>query len=166
MILSEIMQTHLRASQNVRCLDIHSGLGKKGQGTLVTHLPNSSPKFRRLSSWLDGQITSTTDDTNISAAVSGHLPGHLEALFGERCFAITLEFGVAGPLFTLNALRADNWLRTTQNKQAAFLRRTSIQKRMRRAFLCNSPSWEHTMIKRFEWTLDRLTRSFHDITAM
>ena len=94
-ILTHILQTCVRPDQQVRLLDIHTGLGHQGQGSLITHLPEDSSKFKTLNRWLGEQLTSSANGTAVSTKIKGHLPAYVEQYLGDNCFAITLEFGVA-----------------------------------------------------------------------
>jgi hypothetical protein len=159
-IWERIMRAYLKPEQHIRFLDIHTGLGKKGYGALLTHEPVASSKFKSLNGWLDQQLTSTTQDSSVSAFISGPLPSYVEDSLGNNCHTVTLEFGVSSPLYTLNALRADNWLRTTQDKKAAVLQKVAIKKKVRNAFVKFDPVWERKILDRFAWTINCLRRSF------
>lgn len=158
----KILQAHLRPAQQLRFLDIHTGLGKKAYGALLTHLPVHSHQYAVLNNWLEHQLVSTNEGSAISAEVKGPLLAHTERMFGERCFTVTLEFGVKGPLPTLNALRADNWLRTRTNSATSEKWRSQIKQQLKDAFLARDPDWEKQVLNRFEWTVDRLIDSFPD----
>lgn len=165
-IWTRIMQTYLRADQHVRFLDVHTGLGPKGHGSLITHLPECAAKFRALDGWLENQLTSTTDGSTVSAALNGPLPAYVEQHLGDQCMAVTLEFGIAAPLSTLNAMRADNWLRTTRDKNASAQRHAKTKEKVRHAFLIRDPVWERTILDRFRWTVERLMDSMPDTSPL
>jgi Protein of unknown function (DUF2817) len=163
-IWTRIMQTHLRPNQHIRFLDIHTGLGERGHGSLITHLPEYAPKFKALSGWLEYQLTSTTDGSTVSAALNGPLAAYVEEHLGGRCMAITLEFGVAAPLSTLNAMRADNWLRTTRDRDTSAHRYVETKRKVRDAFFVRDPAWERTILERFQWTVERLVYSLPNMS--
>jgi predicted deacylase len=164
-IWSRIMQTYLRSDQHVRFLDIHTGLGARGQGALITHLPESSPKFKAANDWLEDQLTSTADGSTVSAALNGMLPAYVEQQLGEQCIAITLEFGVTAALPTLNAMRTDNWLRAPSNKAASMQRHAQTKQKVRNAFLVREQVWEYAILERFRWTVERLVCSLPNMST-
>jgi hypothetical protein len=158
LILDGIMARHLQPAARVRLLDLHTGLGKKAHGALISHLPDTDSRFHALSQWLGGELTSSTGGTAVSTAIAGSLPAYAEQRLGDRCHALTLEFGVAEPLPTLLALRADNWLRQRAGGVSAGLR-ARIDRRMCGAFLSRDPAWESAILERFSWTVERLVAS-------
>lgn len=159
LIWDRILAHHVQPTAQVRVLDIHTGLGKKGHGELITHLPTTDSRFRTLSSWLGDELTSSTSGTAVSAAIAGSLPHYTEQRLGHRCHALTLEFGVAAPLPTLLALRADNWLRLRDRASVPARLRARIDRRMCSAFLSREPAWEQAVLARFSWTVSRLVAS-------
>jgi hypothetical protein len=128
-------------------------------------LPESLPKFKAANDWLEDPLTSTADGSTVSAALNGMLPAYVEQQLGEQCIAITLEFGVTAALPTLNAMRADNWLRATSNKAASMRRHAQTKQKVRNAFLVREQVWEYAILERFRWTVERLVCSLPNMST-
>lgn len=156
-----IMARHAGHAAHVRVLDLHTGLGRKGHGALISHLPDTSNRFATLDAWLDNELTSSASGTAVSAAISGSLPAYAEQQLGAHCHAVTLEFGVAAALPTLLALRAGNWLRWHADGALRPRLRRRIDRQLQAAFVAREPAWERAVLERFEWTARRLVASVY-----
>lgn len=87
-------------------LDVHSGLGVRGDGELISLLGERNPGFARARRFFGGAV-----GNNVSALVTGEFLAAAPALLpNAEVTALALEFGTVDMFQVLNALRADNWL--------------------------------------------------------
>lgn len=136
-------------------LDIHTGLGRRGRGTLLSTRPSASGTFREMNRWCGGALSSMADGAAVSAALSGTLTAAFERSGPGRRYAIGLEFGTRAPLAVLNALRADQW---AQRHADALddAQRERVHRQMRDAFAPDDPAWIAAVLSQFDAVVAQL----------
>jgi len=154
-IWEEIFRTYVAGYKHVVLLDIHTGLGKRGQGELISYLPVQSPRFKELSAWFSTGMRSMTAGESVSAAVEGTLTAACDRMTGARSYALGLEFGTKHPLAVLDALRADQWY---QNNKHILSREVGeqVRRKMKDAFVITDPSWSTQLARRFDQVMDEI----------
>jgi len=112
----EVLRAHGRHSARIAWIDFHTGLGPSGHGERIFCAHDDPATFDRASAWWGGggrtPVTSIYDGSSSSAP----LTGMMWSAFYDECAqaeytGITLEYGTLPMMVTLQALRADHWLR-------------------------------------------------------
>jgi hypothetical protein len=135
-------------------LDIHTGLGRYGEGELLSYLPATSPAFGRMNEWF-GDLKSLVAGDSVSAAVNGTLTAGFDRLVPCESFTVGLEFGTRAPIAVLYALRADQWYSNNAARLTTADREWTRQK-MRNAFRIADPRWNDKVIARFDRVMQQL----------
>jgi len=123
-------------------LDIHTGLGKFGQGNLLTHLSVSSPVYQDFEKYFKRRLSSTADGSDVSSSLVGTMCSTLP----NSDNALVLEFGTRPGLAVLNALREENW-RYWKNGSAK--KGMKSKTRLKLTFTPNNDNWKRVVINQF-----------------
>lgn len=111
--LHQISDDFLTKAKQVAWLDIHTGLGKKGVGTLISCATKQSQTLiERLKMLFGGEIQFPLcqGGDNVSAPIAGDVLTYLTNLLGEDRFtAVALEYGTAKLHVVLYRMVAENW---------------------------------------------------------
>jgi len=153
-VWEDILRSYAGDRRPAVLLDLHTGLGQRGVGELISDLAPSSAGFLQLSRWFGGGLRSTLHGDSVSAAVEGSLSAAFSRMHGER-HSVVLEFGTCGPLAVLNALRADQWY----FNNAAELSRTErewARRKMKKAFAATDAEWHLRVVARFDQVVKQL----------
>jgi hypothetical protein len=154
-VWEEILRTYVSQRKRAFLLDLHTGLGKRGHGELISYLLPASPAFRRMSEWFHGELKSMADGGAVSAAVEGTLTAGFDRSVAGESYAVGLEFGTQGAITVLNALRADHWY----HNNAARLsdkQRERLRRKMKNAFSAADARWHQQVTARFDQVMERL----------
>ncbi len=157
----DIVQTFARGRRQAFLLDLHTGLGKRGAGELISHLPPSDEKFRQMARWFGGALKSMASGESVSAALQGMLTAAFERTVGAQGYAVGLEFGTCTPLAVLNALRADQWCHNHGAQLPPHMREW-VRRKMKAAFAGADAQWHRQVAARFDEVLSQLVRGFSD----
>ncbi len=105
-IWAEAMQGRARAVH----LDLHTGLGRRGEGLLMTYGAESQSRIQRARRmWGDIALSPPADDPSILS--TGTMGPHLEGMFpAAEVLSVTLEFGTLPGEKVSRSMAADNWL--------------------------------------------------------
>jgi hypothetical protein len=155
LVWETILQTFVAGRRRAVLLDIHTGLGRRGAGELLSHQPASSPVFRRIDKWLHGGLRSMAGGESISAAVEGTLAAGFERSAAPESYGIGLEFGTRSQLAVLRAMRADQWCHNNAARLTDADRAWARQK-MKSAFRVPDPRWHAQIVARFEQVVKQL----------
>lgn len=155
MLWEEIVRTYAAWRGRAALLDIHTGLGKRGAGELISYLPPSSPAFRKMNGWFGGTLKSMASGESVSAAVEGTLTAGFDRMASGTSYAIGLEFGTCSPLAVLNAMREDQWYRNHAATLSA-ADRERARRRMKAAFVGAEAAWRESVIARFDEVIEQL----------
>ena len=109
--IREITNSHFSNAKRVVIIDIHTGLGAKGNTEVIMNVSKESSAYKRAVQWW-GDIVRTTVT---GESVSPHLHGTLKLAFPKmlpdsEVTAVSLEFGTFSPKEVFWALRSENWL--------------------------------------------------------
>jgi hypothetical protein len=108
-VVRRIIIDHLSSARRIVALDIHTGLGPRGEDTLLCSHQRGDPEFVRLEKHLGFRVTPMNANDGAAYRVSGGLPHALpEWLPGARIDFITQELGTAKAVDTLHAMIAEN----------------------------------------------------------
>jgi hypothetical protein len=154
-VWEEILRTYVHERKRAFLLDIHTGLGKRGSGELISYLPPSSKDFQRMSGWFHGELKSTADGGAVSPAVEGTLTAGFDRSIAGESYAVGLEFGTQASLAVLNALRADHWYHNNAARLSE-QQRQRVRRKMKNAFTASDARWHHQVIARFDQVMEQL----------
>ncbi|WP_218080040.1 DUF2817 domain-containing protein [Anthocerotibacter panamensis] len=94
------LRTHLAAARYVVAVDVHTGLGKPGQATLLVEEPAGAHR------WLSAAFSTPL---SVGYVIQGGLCAALVRLLPQATVdCVTQEFGTGAPLTVLHALREEN----------------------------------------------------------
>jgi hypothetical protein len=142
----------LAAVEEVFAIDVHTGLGAKGQDTLLTHHDANSPNGQELRRRFGGLMQSW-HSSGVAYSIRG---GFLEALERELAAAavnsVCQEFGTYKPLWVLYALREENrWHHWGDPRQLNH----PAKRRLIEAFCPADPVWRTRVVERGEAVFHR-----------
>ncbi|MEJ2171763.1 MAG: DUF2817 domain-containing protein [Woeseiaceae bacterium] len=116
-LLNEVLTKHCSGADNIAFVDLHSGLGPFGHGTIISADPMDSENFARAKSWYgDSLITlasvdSADDSETGTGQTEGLTMGCVAQLFPDReVTCATLEFGTFDFEDCIPQMQADAWL--------------------------------------------------------
>jgi hypothetical protein len=100
------------AARTVLHVDLHTGLGKRGQYQFLLAAPRHTPAFESFARWFGtARVASDHSDGATHYVASGILTDLTrQTVTAERVFTAVLEFGTERPARVLRALRAENRL--------------------------------------------------------
>lgn len=145
--LREWSAAALAASQTVRILDLHTGLGPNGVGELISHASSSEPPYQRATA-LWGPVMSMVDGDSVSAPLQGDWLAASESLAPHaEVTAVAVEYGTVDTVTVLQALRADAWLHA--NGDPVGPDAAAVRAQVRAAFADDDPTWIERCWQRF-----------------
>lgn len=139
--LRRIIRQDMGAARRIVYIDIHSGLGPRGHGEVISTAPETSPAFQRMKDWWGDIVHSTQAAGSVSSNVPGSITEALEQeLEGREVTPCGLEFGTVAMNLVAAALVADNWLHRhggLDNPAAP-----TIKRQIRDAFYVDADDWK------------------------
>jgi hypothetical protein len=144
-ILRAVLREQAGRCSRLAGIDLHSGLGKSGVGERIFAGRNQTEALARAQAWW-GNVTATEDGNSVSAVTSGNLSN----VFYEECAqaeytGIVMEFGTAPLRQVLDALRAEQWLRS--HPDASEQQHKRIRHQTRDAFYADSNEWKQQVVE-------------------
>jgi hypothetical protein len=122
-------------------IDFHTGLGPRGHGEKIYAGRDDVEEIARAKAWWGPEVTSFFDGSSTSARVSGVI---CTAAYREcprtELTAMALEYGTYPLEQTLQALRAEHWLRNHREAPAA--QRAEIKRTLRDTFYVDADDWK------------------------
>ena len=94
-------------------LDLHSGLGKFGDLSLISNYQEGSESLATLRRVFNDSVQDSAADSSVGYKIRGSLPASVQDIFGANSVCMTCEFGTFSPIDLLKVLRAEN--RATQH---------------------------------------------------
>ena len=157
--LRQIIRTEMRDAKRIIFIDIHSGLGARGKGEVISTSPETDPIYQRLRA-LWGDIVHST---RAKGSVSSNVPGSITEVFEEELFdrevsPCGLEFGTVAMNLVAAALVADNWLHRhggLDNPAAP-----AIKKQIRDAFYVDADDWKEDVTQQTREMVSRVLEGF------
>lgn len=153
LVWERILRQYGQHRNEALLLDIHSGLGRRGHGELISDLPSTSARFDRLARWFGGEVRSMADGASVSTPLRGTLTSAFADTIGMPADAIGLEFGTRAPLHVLDALRADHW---AASQPASAMNRRHAARLMKAAFAPADAGWHAMAVSRFDRIIDQV----------
>ncbi|MCB0998507.1 MAG: DUF2817 domain-containing protein [Ilumatobacteraceae bacterium] len=151
--LREFARRRLAGVARAAIVDLHTGLGPWGHGSLLSSDPPGSESFARQRAWWPDATALDAGDS-VSAVVAGDW---LAAAHGfapdTEITGITIEYGTVDGITVLQSLRADAVLHATGDPAAP--EALAVRDQVRAAFLDDDPAWLETCWPRYEQVLER-----------
>jgi hypothetical protein len=145
--LGDVWRRHLAGAQVAASIDLHTGLGPGGVGSVLQSAGEGEPAAELAAAWWGG--VGRSDRPGEGDALTCGLTGpgfEAAAPTGSTAVFVTLEYGTIEPLAVLDALRADNWLHHHGDVRSAT--GAEIADRMRSAFFVAERAWEDRVLDR------------------
>jgi hypothetical protein len=147
--LREVLRAHGRRAARIGWIDIHTGLGASGVGERIYAGANDDASVARARRWWDGggrtPVTSIFDGSSTSAFLTGLM---WNAVYDEcpqaEYTGIAMEYGTVPILQTLQALRAEQWLRAHPDAPRA--QADAIRAEVKTAFFTDTPQWKQAVV--------------------
>jgi hypothetical protein len=149
--LREFAAGRLAATQRVTVVDLHTGLGPWGHGSLLSSSPRGTASFDRQVAWW-GDVTADDAAESVSADVAGGWLSVVDS-FAPRAEVteICIEYGTVDPITVLQGLRADAVLHA--HGDPAGPEAGAVRAQVRGAFADDDPSWLAACWPRYEQVL-------------
>jgi hypothetical protein len=140
-VVRDILRRHAAGRQRLAWIDIHTALGPRGYAEKIFAGPNDAAMRARAAAIWGADITSFHDGSSTSAKLTGvNFSAVLDECPDVSSTGIALEYGTLPLAMTLNALRADQWLKLHPDAPAAT--RAAIKQQVRDAFYCDTDDWK------------------------
>jgi hypothetical protein len=108
-LIIEWLEKNLTSVERCLWIDLHTGLGKAGEDTLLVEFEEGDPRLKELSTNFGPRITSLDPKAGVAYAIRGGMQAGVEARFPKiEWTSITQEFGTVSPFKVIKALRAEN----------------------------------------------------------
>jgi hypothetical protein len=148
-VLLEWLEENLSGVKRCVWIDLHTGLGKAGNDTLLVEYTANDPILAKLRSHYGKRITSLDPEAGVAYRIRGGLQAGVEARFPKiEWTSITQEFGTVGPYSVITALRSENqWTQWGGGEGREALNHWSRDK-LRATFRLNKTKWEEKLIIR------------------
>lgn len=144
-ILEREIPQLLGTADKVLTVDLHTGVGPRGEITVLSSQPPGSPQDLFLREAL-GEIDATvgTDDSSSSVKSGPIAAGIADVLTDALCFAATPEFGTADDLAQLGATYQEQWVHRRGDLTDPV--HAAARRRYRECFTPDDPEWEATAL--------------------
>ena len=151
-VMREIIESRLADAERVVVLDLHTGIGPRGEVELITHEVPGTPGHDRAVAWWGERVASNAAGDSVSASIDGQwMAAAQEWLAPREVTSIALEWGTVDTVTVLQALRADNWLHHHGDPTGA--EAAPIKAQLRAAFAPDDPAWAATVYDCFAGVL-------------
>lgn len=142
----------LAGRERIAIIDLHTGLGPRGVGELISSDGPGDAPYQRAVEWFGDDVTSLVAGDSVSAELSGEwLPAVAEWLSPAEVTGVALEFGTVDTLTVIQALRGDAWLHAHGDPRGS--EAAPIKAAMRAAFADDGPDWIADLQSRFRSVL-------------
>lgn len=156
-----VVGTHLGQAERVILIDLHTGLGPRGHGEIISHAAPGTPEAARTVGTWGGRAKFAKAGTSVSAELSGTINAALVAMLPDaEVTAASLEFGTEPPMDVFWALQAENWLhhRASPSHRPA----GKIKSRLREAFYPDEADWRAQVYAQAETVVDQ---ALHELAS-
>jgi hypothetical protein len=157
--LRKIIQAEMGHAKRIVYIDIHSGLGPRGHGEVISTAPETAPAFMRMKDWWGDIVHSTKAPGSVSSNVPGSITEAFDQeLEGREVTPCGLEFGTVAMNLVAAALVSDNWLHRNggfDNPAAS-----TIKRQIRDAFYVDADDWKESVTDQARRMATRALESF------
>jgi hypothetical protein len=141
----------LASARRVAVVDLHTGLGPWGHGSLLSSNPSGSATFDRQVAWW-GDVLADDATDSVSADVAGGWLSVVDSFApAAETTAICIEYGTVDPITVLQSLRADAVLHTHGDPTGP--EAVAVRAQVRSAFADDDPAWLATCWTRYDQVL-------------
>jgi hypothetical protein len=149
--LREFAGRRLAAALRVAIVDLHTGLGPWGHGSLLSSSPRDTTAFDRQAAWW-GDVTADDATDSVSADVAGGWLSVADTFAPDaEVTEICIEYGTVDPITVLQSLRADAVLHAHGDPTGT--EADAVRAQVRSAFSDDDPSWLAACWPRYEQVL-------------
>lgn len=147
-LYAEFLASRLASAERVVAVDVHTGLGKRGEDTLLVEADRNAD----LRGVFGDRVTALDAGRGPAYRVRGGLQSMLpRAMPGAQVHFVGQEFGTEGPLTVLRVLREENrW-----HHYGAGRLDDPAKRRMRKAFCPDDERWRRAVLARGQELFDR-----------
>ena len=143
-VIQHIINRHLSKASQVVLIDIHTGLGKYGQGEILAKVEQGSAYHDRLVKLWGDRVKIPLAGESLSPPVMGTIKLEFTQLLPHAdVTAVTLEFGTSPLPEALWALRAENYLHHHGDDE--HLDALAIKTELKRVFYPNVFDWNQAV---------------------
>jgi hypothetical protein len=145
--LRGFLSDRLAAAAHAAVIDLHTGLGPWGHGSLLSSSRHGSAQLERQIAWW-GDVTADDATDSVSAEVTGGWLSIVDELTpGTETTEICIEYGTVDPITVLQSLRADAVLHAHGDPTGPD--GDAIRAQVRAAFADDDPAWLQTCWPRY-----------------
>ncbi|HSQ81152.1 MAG TPA: M14 family metallopeptidase [Casimicrobiaceae bacterium] len=160
-VLRDVLHRHGAGRRKLGWIDFHTGLGPWGHGEKIYSGPADPVMIARAKAWYGADVTSFYDGSSTSPLLTGvSFHAALEACPEVEFTGIALEYGTLSLEATLQALRADQWLRNHPGTDAAT--RAAIKRQLRDAFHDEREEWKAMVYAQARVAVLQALRAMHE----
>ena len=143
------LETNMTAVRECVWIDVHTGLGRRGEDALLVDHPTESTTFSELLARYGERVTSLAPNDGVAYEIRGGVQAGVQARFPSIAWtSIAQEFGTVGPFTVVSALRAENrWTQWGSHQGADVLSHWSRQD-LKGAFFLEDEAWKQTLLRR------------------
>lgn len=138
--------------KRLACLDLHTGLGERGDAQIIASQPLADGGRGRGLDWWGGVLPVMAPDSAEQDVAGAWTTRLQDFLPNVEVTAVALEWGTVDALTVLDALRADAWLHAHGSPRSP--QGDAIRKQVRAAFLVEEPTWLAGVYGSFERALE------------
>ncbi len=150
----DIVRANCADVRHLAILDLHSGLGARGQGELVCRHPKDGEAFKRAERWYGERVAAPVLGDRFPAGIAGTLRHAPEAWLKDcQITALAVEFGTYPADQVFEAMRADNWLQFYGDETSP--RGQAIKARMREMFNPDDALWRVQVLEQAQTNFAR-----------
>ncbi len=147
--LRDFASRRLAGVRRAAIIDLHTGLGPWGHGSLLSSIrPGEAAHDRQVAWWHD--VTSLDDGESVSAIVTGDWLAAAEGFApGTEITGICIEYGTVDAITVLQSLRADAVLHAHGDPTAP--EAVAVRDQVRAAFVDDDPAWLEACWPRYQF---------------
>ena len=146
-LLRDFAARRLAEVRRLAVIDIHTGLGRRGEGELICRHPADGEAFARARAWYGAGVTSPDAGASVSPPIDGNLrQAFVRWLPRTEVTAVAIEFGTWPENRVFPALVAENWL--TRKGDRASMKGRAIAAELRDAFYPDDDEWRRAVLAR------------------
>jgi hypothetical protein len=147
-VMRAVWRSRLSSAERIGVLDVHTGLGPRGHGELMSHHTLDHPAYQRAAEWWGDEVTSIAAGQSSSSVLVGEwMPAAESWLSDAEVTAIAIEWGTVDMVEVGGALQADNWLHAHDDPRGP--EAPAIKQQLRAAFAIDEADWVDQVWSRF-----------------
>ena len=139
----EVAEGWLSAADQVFAIDVHTGIGVRGEAECIIESEPGSDAWRQAQAVWGDRVRSTLSGDSVSAAVAGSMVMGVTKAVPGRAVGIGLEFGTVPIQQVMLALTADAWLHSHGDVMSP--EGQQIKAQMQAAFFPDARDWRESI---------------------